>query len=145
MTMRRTKNYLFGKIRADKKKISAAEAVYNQAAAQVKYLEEVLKVERLLPAMFGVGRQTPMQQATTNKGRWQALVKQVVAVQEYIGKPSDGRMLDAKYWTEAIDPMHTHWKNPQNHPVFQKWVDLRHNEKATIRIKNYARCVRSDI
>ncbi|BCG64133.1 MAG: hypothetical protein methR_P1901 [Methyloprofundus sp.] len=113
-------------------KISAAEAVYNQAGAQVKYLEEVLKVERLLPAMFGVGRQTPMQQATTNKGRWQALVKQVVAVQEYIGKPSDGRMLDTKYWTEAIDPMHTHWKNPQNHPVFQKWVDLRHNEKTTI-------------
>ncbi|WDE03651.1 hypothetical protein SG34_020020 [Thalassomonas viridans] len=114
-----------------KRKIAAADAVYNQAVVKIKYLQEVLVAERRLPALFGVGNQTPMQKAHTAIGKWAAAIKQIRGLQEYIGKPSNGRQLDAKYWTEAIDPLHRHWKNPKNAPVFNAWTKARYEDNTT--------------
>ena len=114
-----------------KRKIDAADAVYNQAVVKIKYLQEVLTAEKRLPAMFGVGNQTPIQQAHNAMGRWAAAIKQIHGLQEYIGKPSHGRQLDAHYWKEAIDPLHRHWGNPKNSPVFKAWSTARHEDNST--------------
>jgi len=115
-----------------KQKIKAADSVYNQAVLKIKYLEEVLIAEQRLPAMFGVGLQTPMQSAPSPRAKWAAALKQLQGMQEYIGKPkAKARMLDAKYWTEAIDPLHRHWKNPQNAPIFEAWSTARYQNKTT--------------
>ena len=114
-----------------KLKIAAADAIYNQAIVKIKYLKEVLIAERRLAAMFGAGNQTPVQKAHNAIGRWAAAIKQINGLQEYIGKPSDGRQLDPHYWKEAIDPLHRHWGNPKNAPVFRAWSKARHEDNST--------------
>ena len=60
-----------------KRKINAADSVYNQSVLKIKYLEEVLIAEKRLPAMFGVGDRTPMQLAGTAIAKWAAAIKQL--------------------------------------------------------------------
>ncbi|TMP40806.1 hypothetical protein CWB96_19825 [Pseudoalteromonas citrea] len=115
-----------------KRKISAADAIYNQAITKIKYLEQVLVAEKRLPALLGVGDQTPIKRAHSGIAKWAAATKQVQGLIEYIGKPSDGRQLDPKYWTEAIDPLHRHWKNPINAPIFTAWTEERYEQHTTV-------------
>ncbi|MBK9153955.1 MAG: hypothetical protein IPM25_07015 [Chloracidobacterium sp.] len=112
-------------------KVDAAEALAKMAEAKVDYFARVLGAERNLPAMFGVGAKTPMQAANTTKDKFLALAKQLKGLQQYIGPFGSGRQLHEDYWTEAIDPLHRNWHHPLNSPVFQKWVELRHEKKST--------------
>ncbi|WDE00784.1 hypothetical protein [Thalassomonas actiniarum] len=115
-----------------KRKIGAAEAVYNQAVVKIKYLKEALLAEKRLPAMFGSGNKTPLQKANSAMGRWAATIKQIRGLQQYIGKPDDGRQLHEHYWREAIDPLHTNWKNPNNNQVFREWKKARYEDNSTM-------------
>ena len=113
------------------KKVDAAGALAKMAEAKIDYFARVLGAEKNLPAMFGVGAKTPMQAATTVKDKFLALAKQLNGLQQYIGPAGQGRQLHESYWTEAIDPLHRNWHHPSNSPVFQKWVELRHEKKST--------------
>lgn len=113
------------------KKVDAAEALAKMAEAKIDYFARVLGAEKNLPAMFGVGAQTPMQAATTVQEKFLALARQLNGLQQYIGPAGTGRQLHESYWTEAIDPLHRNWHHPSNSPVFQKWIDLRHTQKTT--------------
>lgn len=107
-------------------KVAAAEALHGQAKAKMTYLEAVQEAELALPSFFGSGAKT-----APSKDKWKPLAHEILGLQKYIGPPDAGRVLDESYWTEAIDPLHRNWEHPNNSPIFQKWLKLRHEDKTT--------------
>jgi hypothetical protein len=104
-------------------KVAAAAILFRQAEAKREYLASVLGIERNLGAFFGQGGMARRDQ--TPQERLRSIITSAANLSKYIGSASQGKQIDMTYWTEAIDPLHRHWGNPRNSPVFQAWTRQR--------------------
>jgi hypothetical protein len=109
-------------------KLAQAGILFKQAEAKREYLAGILGIEYNLGAFFGQGG---LVRTDPPLNQLHAIVRSAANLQKYIGSVDAGRRLDMHYWTEAIDPLHRHWGNPRNSPVFAAWMARRWDNQSS--------------